>query len=159
MVIIPGVSDVLTSKVKNTDTIMDLEAFGNCSEIPYVGQALHHGFVPEWEGYSKTDYFFHICRVSQQAILGNKNPASSRLLLFSKNLTVSDRILHYLISYVLMPKHSNHSQICDLELQLMYAIKNKIQINWAHTIMYHMKHQQSITGGLPYARLITKLLE
>lgn len=25
--------------------------------------------------------------------------------------------------------------------------------------MYHMKHQQFLTGGLPYARLITKILE
>jgi hypothetical protein len=41
----------------------------------------------------------------------------------------------------------------------MYAIKNKIQVNWSYTIMYHMKHQQSLTGGLPYARLISKILE
>lgn len=159
LVIIPGDNHVLTSMVKNTEIILNLEAFRNCLGISYVGQAFHHGLVPKWEGYSKMDYFFHICRVSQQAILGKKNPGSSRLLLFSKNLTVSDRMLHYLISYVLMPKHSNHSQIGDLELQLMHAIKNMIQINWAYTIMYHMKHQQSLTGGLPNARLITKILE
>lgn len=64
-----------------------------------------------------------------------------------------------MISYVLIPKHLNHSQIGDLELQLMYAIKNKIQVNWAYTIMYHMKHQQSLTRGLPHARLISKILE
>lgn len=58
-----------------------------------------------------------------------------------------------------MLKHSNHSQIRDMGLQLMYAIKNKIEVNWAYTIMYHMKHQQSLTGGLPYARLISKILE
>ncbi|KAI5442947.1 hypothetical protein KIW84_011834 [Lathyrus oleraceus] len=86
LVIIPSDKDVLISKVKNTDIILDLEAFGNCLGIPYVGQAFHYGLVPEWEGYSKMDYFFHICRLSQQAILGKKNLASSRLLLFSKNL-------------------------------------------------------------------------
>lgn len=105
------------------------------------------------------DYFFHICRVPQQAILSKKNPASSRLLQFAKNLTVSHRVLYYLITCVLMPKLSNHSQMGDLELQLIYAIKNKIQVNLAYTIMYHMKHQQSLTDGLPYARLITKILE
>lgn len=68
-------------------------------------------------------------------------------------------MLHYLITYVLMLKQSNHSQIGDLELQLIYAIKNKIQVNWAYTIMYHMRHQNSLIGGLPYARLITKILE
>lgn len=159
LVIVPGVKDVLTSRVKNTDIVMDIEAFGSFLGLPYKGQSFIHGFTPEWEGYSKMDYFFHICRVSQQAILGKKNPASSRVLLFSKNLTVSDRMLHYLISYVLMPKYSNHSQIGDTELQLMYAIKNKIAVNWAYTIMHHMNHQQSLTRGLPYARLISKILE
>lgn len=66
-------------------------------------------------------------------------------------------MLHYLISYVLMPKNSNHSQIGDIELQLIYAIKNKIAVNWADTIMHHMKHQQSLTRGLPYTMLISKI--
>ncbi|KAI5438330.1 hypothetical protein KIW84_024171 [Lathyrus oleraceus] len=88
LVIIPGDNDVLNSKVNNTEIILDLEAFGKCLGILYKGQAFHHGLVPEWEGYIKMDYFFHICRVSQQVILGKKNPASSRLLLFSKNLIV-----------------------------------------------------------------------
>ncbi|KAI5391865.1 hypothetical protein KIW84_076602 [Lathyrus oleraceus] len=79
LVIIPSVKDILTSKVKNTKIILDLEAFGNCLGIPYKGQAFHHELVPEWEGYNKMDYFFHICRVSQQAVLGKKNPASSRV--------------------------------------------------------------------------------
>ncbi|KAI5385749.1 hypothetical protein KIW84_072376 [Lathyrus oleraceus] len=79
LVIIPGFKDVLTSKIKNIKIILDLEVFGNCLGIPYKGQAFHHGLVPEWEGYSKMDYFFHICRVSHQAILGKNNPASSRV--------------------------------------------------------------------------------
>lgn len=116
LAILPGDNDVLTSKVKSIDIIMDLEAFGNCLGVPFVGQTFHHGLVPKWDGYSKMDYFFHICRVSQQDILGKNNPTSSRLLMFAKNLTVSDRMLWYFITYVLMPKHSNHSQIGDLEL-------------------------------------------
>ncbi|KAI5405507.1 hypothetical protein KIW84_052335 [Lathyrus oleraceus] len=100
LVIIFGDNDVLTSKVKNTDIILDLEAFGNYLRIPFVGQAFHHGLVLEWEGYSKMYYFFHICRVSQQAILGKKNPASSRLLLFSKNLTT-------------VIGQENHGSLCD----------------------------------------------
>lgn len=46
LVIIPGDNDVLTSKVKNTDIILDLEAFRNCLGIPFVGQAFHHGLIP-----------------------------------------------------------------------------------------------------------------
>lgn len=159
LVLVPGDKVVLTSKVKFFDIVMDVEVFGNGLVLPYKSQFIIHGFTSEWEGYSKMNYFFRICRVSQQAFLTKKNPASSWVLLFSKNLSVSDRMLHYLISYILMPEHSNHSQIGDIELQLIYAIKNKIVVNWASIIMYHMKHQQSLTGGLPYARLIPKLLE
>lgn len=58
LVIIPSVKDVLTTKVKNTEIFLGLEAFGICLGIPYKGQAFHHGLVPEWEGYSKMDFFF-----------------------------------------------------------------------------------------------------
>lgn len=84
LAIIPGVKDVLISKVKNTEIILDLKAFGNYLGILYKGQAFHYELVPEWEGYSKMDYFFHICCVSQQAILGKKNHASSRVLCFQR---------------------------------------------------------------------------
>ena len=47
LVIILGVKDVLTSRVKNTDIVLDLEAFGNCLGIPYKGQAFHQVLVPE----------------------------------------------------------------------------------------------------------------
>lgn len=77
LVIVPSDKDVLTSRVKNTDIVMDLEVFGNCLGLPYKGQSFLHGFTPEWECYSKMDYFLRICRVSQQDIRGKKNPASS----------------------------------------------------------------------------------
>ncbi|KAI5435727.1 hypothetical protein KIW84_022236 [Lathyrus oleraceus] len=57
LVIISSVKDVLTSRVKNIDIVLDLEAFGNYMGISYKGQAFHHGFTPEWEGYSKMDDF------------------------------------------------------------------------------------------------------
>ncbi|KAI5415527.1 hypothetical protein KIW84_040813 [Lathyrus oleraceus] len=69
LVIVLGDKDVLTSRVKNTDIVMDVEVFGNCLGLSYKGQSFLHGFTQEWEGYRKMDYFFHICRVSQQAIL------------------------------------------------------------------------------------------
>ncbi|KAI5416066.1 hypothetical protein KIW84_041204 [Lathyrus oleraceus] len=43
LVIISGDNDVLTSKVKNTDIILDLEAFEKCLGIPFVGKTFHHG--------------------------------------------------------------------------------------------------------------------
>lgn len=41
-------------------------------------------------------------------------------------------------------------------MQIIYAIKNKLKINWDYV---NMHHQKGLSGGLPYARLITKILE
>ncbi|KAF1883305.1 hypothetical protein Lal_00030413 [Lupinus albus] len=43
----------------------------------------------------------------------------SRDILDVGNLNLEDRLLHYFLSYVIIPKYSNHSQINDMELQLI----------------------------------------
>lgn len=58
-----------------------------------------------------------------------------------------------------MPKFSNYSQIIDTKMKVIYAVKKKLQVNWAYLIMHHMVSQNKISGGLPYARLITKILQ
>ncbi|KAF1889806.1 hypothetical protein Lal_00025135 [Lupinus albus] len=74
-------------------------------------------------------------------------------------LTLENRLIHYFLSYVILPKFSNHSQICDIELQLMYAIKFNININWTKMIMNQMWHVRGSQSPLPYAIFITKILE
>ncbi|KAI5433285.1 hypothetical protein KIW84_020533 [Lathyrus oleraceus] len=64
-------------------------------------------------------------------------------------------MLHYFIAYILMPKHSNHYQINDTEMQIIYAVKKKLQGNWAYVIMHHMFHQKKLS----YARLVTKIIQ
>ncbi|KAF1869427.1 hypothetical protein Lal_00022916 [Lupinus albus] len=76
----------------------------------------------------------------------------NRDILFAGYLTLEDRLIHYFLTYVILPKFSNHSQISDIELQLMYAIKFNIKI----TKMWHVRGSQS---SLPYAIFITKILE
>ncbi|KAF1870055.1 hypothetical protein Lal_00017635 [Lupinus albus] len=74
-------------------------------------------------------------------------------------LTLEDRLIHYFLTYVILPKFSNHSQISDIELQLMYAIKFNIKINWNKMIMQQMWHVRGSQSSLPYAIFITKILE
>ncbi|KAF1872237.1 hypothetical protein Lal_00038023 [Lupinus albus] len=56
-------------------------------------------------------------------------------------------------------KFSNHSQISDIELQLMYAIKYNIKINWTQMIIQQMWHVRSSQSLLSYVIFITKILE
>ncbi|KAF1866141.1 hypothetical protein Lal_00031445 [Lupinus albus] len=74
-------------------------------------------------------------------------------------LKLEERLLHYFLSYVILPKFSNHSQISDVELQLMYAIKYNIKINWTHMIIRQMWNVRGSQSLLPYAIFITKILE
>jgi len=45
-------------------------------------------------------------------------------------LTAEDRMLVYLITYILTSRSSNHAQVSDDDLQIMYGLKSGIQMNW-----------------------------
>ncbi|KAF1884318.1 hypothetical protein Lal_00033491 [Lupinus albus] len=83
----------------------------------------------------------------------------NRDILYAGYLKLEERLLHYFLSYVIFPKFSNHSQICDIELQLMYAKKYNIEINWTHLIMRQMWNVRGSQSLLSYAIFITKILE
>ena len=44
-------------------------------------------------------------------------------------LTIEDRMLMYLITYILTPRSSNHAQVTDNDLQIVYGLKSSIQLN------------------------------
>lgn len=104
-----GTGCVFYSKVKDKNIMLSLEEFGLFLDVSSEGQAIQHKFFLEWKGYSKVDYYFNISRLTQQDIPSKKIQASSHLILSRKNLSASDRMLHYVITYILMSKHSNHS--------------------------------------------------
>lgn len=70
--------------------------------------------------------------------MSRQNPSSLRFIYYASTLTVSDRMLHFLIAYILLLKRSNHSHIGDTNMQLMYVIKKRIRVNWDYIILYHM---------------------
>ena len=45
-------------------------------------------------------------------------------------LIAKDRMLVYLITYILTPRSSNHAQVTDNDLQIVYGLKSGIQVNW-----------------------------
>lgn len=123
---------MIYAKVRNFEISKDMDSFGTMLGIPDEGEFIYQGFQPndgEWEHYSKMDFYFQICRGSQADVLSGKNLSSSRIFCYAKNLTVSDWMLHYIIAYVLLSKNSNHYQINDVEMQLIYAIKKNIKVN------------------------------
>lgn len=107
---------ILSSKVKGKDIVPSMEDFRRCLDIPYDCQRILYGYIIEWADYNQVNYYFSISRLTEQEIMNKRayNPSSDQFILSAKNLSISDRILQYFLAYILLPKHSNHSQLVIL---------------------------------------------
>ncbi|KAF1894447.1 hypothetical protein Lal_00044923 [Lupinus albus] len=157
--------NLMTSHVKGKDIVLDMKTFSSiCCDIPMIGDITGFSLVCEWDDYDRKKFFLSICRISKEEIERRKQQSLGETvknwdILSAGYLTLEDRLIHYFLSYVIFPKFSNHSQISDIELQLMYAIKFNIKINWTKMIMNQMWHVRGSQSLFPYAIFITKILE
>ncbi|KAF1888623.1 hypothetical protein Lal_00011397 [Lupinus albus] len=157
--------NLMTSHVKGKDIVLDMKTFSSiCCDIPMIGDITGFGLVCEWDDYDRKKFYLSICRISKEEIERRKQQSlgdtvKNMDILSVGYLTLDDRLIHYFLSYVILPKVSNHSQISDIELQLMYAIKFNIKINWTKMIINQMWHVRGSQSPLPYIIFITKILE
>ncbi|KAF1874149.1 hypothetical protein Lal_00041594 [Lupinus albus] len=96
-------------------------------DIPMIGDIIEFGLVCEWDDYDRKKFYFSICKISKEKIERQKQQSlgetvKNRDILSAGYLMLEDCLIHYFLSYVILPKFSNHSQISEIELQLMYAI-------------------------------------
>ncbi|MED6190229.1 hypothetical protein PIB30_103841, partial [Stylosanthes scabra] len=75
-------------------------------------------------------------------------------------LNVEHCLLHYFLTYVLVPRSGNHGLILDEDLEIMWRMINGQQINWVHLIVTHMRRTKpGNSKGLPYAILWTAIFK
>ncbi|KAF1866052.1 hypothetical protein Lal_00013488 [Lupinus albus] len=134
-----------------------------CCNTPFQGSTTGFGLVCEWYNYDRKEFYLSLCRISKKEIeqckqQGFGETVKNRDILSVGYLKLEDRLLHYFLRYVILPKFSNNSQISDIEFQLMYAINFNIKINWTLMIMRQMWNVRSSLSPLPYAIFITKIL-
>ncbi|KAF1894547.1 hypothetical protein Lal_00039648 [Lupinus albus] len=157
--------NLMTSHVKGKDIVLDIQTFSTiCCDIPTTGDINGFDLVCDWDDYDRNRFYLSICRIPKEEIERRKQQSlvetvKNMDILFAGYLTLEDRLVHYFLTYVILPKFSNHSQISDIELQLMYAIKYNIKLNWTKMIMQQMCHVPGSQSPLPYAIFITKILE
>ena len=75
------------------------------------------------------------------------------------SLKMNDRLLHYTWVHILCPCGSNFAQLLNEDILMLWLIKNNIRINWPHYIMQHIIKCQNNKMPLPYANLITRILQ
>ncbi|KAF1865940.1 hypothetical protein Lal_00041721 [Lupinus albus] len=157
--------NLMTSHFKGKDIVLDMKLFSSiCCDIPIIGDITDFDLVCEWDDYDHKKFYLSICRIYKEEIERRKQQnlgetVKNRDILSAGYLTLEDPLIHYFLSYVILPKFSNHSQISDIELQLMYAIKFNIKINWTKMIMNQMCLVRGSQSPLPYVIFITKILE
>ncbi|OIW07805.1 hypothetical protein TanjilG_31997 [Lupinus angustifolius] len=73
---------------------------------------------------------------------------------------MENRLLDYLISYILIQRNTNHAQPIVNDLRFMFAVKENIVINWPDEIlkvMYSVSTSQSRL--LPYSIFISRVID
>ncbi|KOM43030.1 hypothetical protein LR48_Vigan05g063400 [Vigna angularis] len=86
--------------------------------------------------------------------------ATNRRQLLVGGFKVEERMIHYLIVWILCPRETNHAQCSEQDLLLLYGILNHIHIDWPALIADTMvKAKKSHSYQFPYALLISRILE
>ncbi|KAF1885899.1 hypothetical protein Lal_00043296 [Lupinus albus] len=71
------------------------------------------------------------------------------------SLSVENRLLHYIIAYILVQRNTNHAQPTVNDLRFMYAVKNNVMINWLEEILKIMNSSKL----LPYSIFISRIVD
>ncbi|KAF1892893.1 hypothetical protein Lal_00014079 [Lupinus albus] len=64
------------------------------------------------------------------------------------SLSVENRLLHYIIAYILVQRNTNHAQPTVNDLRFMYAVKNNVMINWPEEILKIMNSDHLVGESL-----------
>ena len=149
----------IVSNVKGKAISMSVKLFGEILGIPSEGVGMRLNVASTLVGYNKREFYYGIARIPEhefiqkrQRIVGGppeRNSWSAGILF------IDDRLIHYMLAYIIMPKFSNFSTINDCEMQVLFAMKNNRQINWAYVILNHLVTHNECASSLPYGHWLT----
>ncbi|KAF1895969.1 hypothetical protein Lal_00028246 [Lupinus albus] len=104
------------------------------------------------ENFDPTEVYKSFLRGPHLYIQGQLTKAGS--------LSVENRLLHYIISYILVQRNTNHAQPTVNDLCFMYAVKNNVMINWPEEILKIMNSVSlSQSKLLPYSTFISHIVD
>ncbi|KAF1898617.1 hypothetical protein Lal_00023622 [Lupinus albus] len=140
----------MTSHVKGKDIVLDLKTFSSiCYDIPMTGDITGFGLVCDWDDYNRKRFNLSICRISKEEIERRKQQSLGETVKNRDILSARYLTLEIVLFIIFLP--------IDIELQLLYAIKYNIKINWTKMIMQQIWHVRGSQSLFPYAIFITKI--
>ena len=76
------------------------------------------------------------------------------------DLKLNERIIAFIVSWMLTPRGSNHSVLSEKDFALIYCIVRKIKVNWIPIFKEHMQKSIRLSDyHFPYVVLISKFLQ
>ncbi|KAF1872185.1 hypothetical protein Lal_00039345 [Lupinus albus] len=104
------------------------------------------------ENFDPTEVYKSFLRGPHLYIQGQLTKAGS--------LSVENRLLHYIIAYILVQRNTNHAQPTVNDLHFMYAVKNNVMNNWPEEILKIMNSVSlSQSKLLPYSIFISRIVD
>jgi len=135
--------------VKGVDMIITNDVWAVVAGLKSSGLRINKGNLRIVEEFNKMQ-FYKSCL---------KNPLSKVRIFSIGGLKLDERLITFIVSWIITPRGSNHSTISEEDLVLIYCIMNKVKINWIHTIKEHMQKSKRLCDfHYPYAILISEFL-
>ncbi|KOM34552.1 hypothetical protein LR48_Vigan02g070200 [Vigna angularis] len=141
---------IISTKVKGVRIILDDNVWTNVAQLTIWDDAVkvHLGL----QDFNRLMTF--------QSFLRHPEQQTNRRQLLVGGFKVEERMIHYLIVWILRPRATNHAQCSEQDLLLLYGILNHIHIDWPALIVDTMvKGKKSHSYQFPYALLISRILE
>jgi len=116
--------DSLVSHVKGVDMVTISDVWSAVTDLKSYGLRTNRGNLGVVEDFNKNQ-FYKGCL---------KNPHSKVRNFSVGGLKLDERLVTFIVSWILTPRGSNRSTLSEEDLLLIYCIMNKVKINWIHTI-------------------------
>jgi len=111
--------DSLISHVKGVNMIITSEVWSAVSGLKSSGLRINRGNLGVVEDFNKIQ-FYKGCL---------KNPHSKVRNISVEGFKLDERLVAFIVSWILTPRGSNHSTLSEKDLLMIYCIMNKVKIN------------------------------
>jgi len=139
----------LCSHVKEVDKKITPDVWTVVTGLKYVGLRINKANIRVVKKFNKMQYY-RSCRKNFQ----------TKVKSFSVGgLKLNERIIVFIVSWMLTPRGSNHLVLTEEDLVIIYCIMNKIKINWIDIFKEHMQKSMRLSDyHYSYAIIISKFL-
>ncbi|KAF1883458.1 hypothetical protein Lal_00013351 [Lupinus albus] len=145
-------ADVYITMVKGKLIVLDEELFLAVGDLSSSGELLGNCENEQWDNFEAL--------VTYRSYLKDTISVTPGGLTKVGALTVENRLLHYVIAYMLVQRNTNHAQPTTNDLKMIFAIKNRIPINWSVEILRVISRIASTPCRLlPYGIFISRIID